>query len=156
MYVLILFLTAATFLSTPAAATGFAQEYNIVDGVPCTKQLDESWLCIDDKVNTTVFTIPSPKGSIYVNRLSTLFGIKINCGGDNVHTWFFRPTLGDIPDHSIFQMDCTELASVSTVRANNYFEVNVYGQDLSFTDANPCTEQMVTLEALACFVQFCL
>ncbi|KAK2013506.1 hypothetical protein LZ32DRAFT_658064 [Colletotrichum eremochloae] len=118
MYVLTLFLAATTFLGTLAtaqgSAQGFAQEYNIVDGVPCTKQPDESWLCIDGNVNTTVYAIPSPAGSVYVDRLSTFFG-------------------------SIFQMNCTGLTSVSTVRANNYFEVILDGQDLTFTDAAPCT-----------------
>ncbi|KAK2035230.1 hypothetical protein LX32DRAFT_633417 [Colletotrichum zoysiae] len=127
-------MAAAMLTVTPTLATSF--EYNLVDGVPCIQQPDESFDCSDGNQNSTV-ALDDFWAQIAVYPTTTnLGGVKAECGGPEAFTFFVMNTAG----FDVEECRGKVLSSVTTVRAKSDFSIQSAGQELTFTDADPCTQ----------------
>ncbi|KAK1596328.1 uncharacterized protein LY79DRAFT_577367 [Colletotrichum navitas] len=127
-------MAAAMLTVTPALANSF--EYNLVEGVPCTQQPDESFTCSDGSENSTV-ALDDYYAEISVYPTTpNLGGVKAECGGPDAFIFFVMNAAG------FYVEECSgkALSSVITVRARNDFSIQSAGQELTFTDADPCTQ----------------
>ncbi|KDN62048.1 hypothetical protein CSUB01_02232 [Colletotrichum sublineola] len=126
-------MAAAMLTVGPALATSF--EYSLVDGVPCVQQPDESFLCLDGKENSTVL-LDEAYSEISVYPTTPMTGVKAECGGPDAFTFFV------MNDSGFYVEECggKALSSVTTVRAMSNFSIQSGGQELTLTDADPCTQ----------------
>ncbi|KDN64643.1 hypothetical protein CSUB01_04281 [Colletotrichum sublineola] len=146
-------LLAALLAAAPAtAAPGtvplhhFAQEYNLVDGIPCAQQPNNTFACSEDNINSVVFMQANAPGTIVIHSptATALMGYKVECGGPEAFTFFTEAEFfTEAGAGGRFEVDpCVgkNITSVMTVKAKNQFKIPSYGQELSFTDADPCTQ----------------
>ncbi|KAK2016839.1 hypothetical protein LZ32DRAFT_601236 [Colletotrichum eremochloae] len=132
--------TAAPATVPPQEEYHLAQEYNLVDGIPCAQQPNNTFACSEDNINSVVFMQANAPGTIVIHSptATALQGYKVQCGGPEAFTFFTEAGAG-----GRFEVDpCVgkNITSVMTVKAKNQFKIPSYGQELSFTDADPCTK----------------
>ncbi|KAK1996892.1 hypothetical protein LX36DRAFT_712077 [Colletotrichum falcatum] len=130
-------LAAAVLAAAPAAAGGFSQEYNIIaDGVPCAARPDGSFACVDGKTKATVFVYNTTDGYLGIEDQTAAVGVRVQCGGPEAFTLFAEP--GSPATYQVEPCVGKNMTSAATVRAGNPFKVPLRGQELTFTDADPC------------------
>ncbi|KAK2033149.1 hypothetical protein LX32DRAFT_635578 [Colletotrichum zoysiae] len=131
-----------------ASASGFSQEYNLTDGVPCTQGQPGQFQCNDGPTNATVSFAGDGTLKV-VSQNDNQAGVKVACG-TNGNSTFFVPGKSTVGSYSNFDEignftkgTCTgtPASSVITVRSAKQIDLPVQGQQLTFTDGDPCTSQ---------------
>ncbi|KAK2030496.1 hypothetical protein LX32DRAFT_638062 [Colletotrichum zoysiae] len=136
-------LAAVLLAAAPAAAVDqpppFSQEYNLVDTTPCVLQPNNTYTCSDGDAFLNFYGKNFTEAYYFrIENQTSQLGVKLQCGGPDAFTLFAAPGIS-ATSFTLTPCEGKELTSVTLVEPKSSFKIPYFGEELSFTDADPCT-----------------